>query len=346
MAQLRPAELEKNLSNGLAPVYLVAGEEPLVIEESLGLIRNAAREAGYSEREVFHADSSFDWDQLLQARDTLSLFAQRRLIELRLPGGKPGNQGSRALQAFAANPPPDTVLVVATERLDGRQRNSGWAATIASAGVMVYAWPVRADELPRWINQRMRRRGLQPTNDAVTLLAQRAEGNLLAASQEIDKLELVHGQGAVDADAVQEAVVASQRYDVFDLPAAARAGDRARALRIAERLRQADEPPTLVLWALARDLRVLGELQAAPERGEGSNAVLGRHRIPRPQQAGYTQLAARSRRGVWNLVLQRACQADGLVKSAGTRRAWEELIQLADEMAQTAAGEEPRRVAN
>jgi DNA polymerase-3 subunit delta len=340
MAQLRPEQLEQHLAGGLAPVYLVAGEEPLILEESLGRIRQAAFQAGYAEREVLHGDGNFDWNRLLEARDNLSLFAQRRLIELRLPGGKPGQQGSRVLQAFAAQPPEDTLLIVATERLEARQRNSGWAANLASAGVMVYAWPVRGHEMPRWIEQRMRQRGLMPTSDAVSLLAQRAEGNLLAGAQEIEKLTLIQGQGEVDEATVRAAVVPNQRYDVFDLPAAARTGDRARTLRIANSLREADEPPTLVLWALARDLRVLVELQSAPRRGDGSDGVFGRYRIPRPQQSSYTRLAARSQQAGWDHLLARAARADALVKGAGAGRPWDELIQLADDMA-CAAAEEP-----
>ncbi len=343
MAQLRPEQLEQHLATQLAPVYLVAGEEPLIIEESLGLIRRAASQAGFAEREVLHGEGNFDWNGLLEARDNLSLFAERRLIELRLPGGKPGQQGSRILQAFAAQPPEDTLLIVATERLEARQRSSGWVANLASAGVMVYAWPVRGDEMPRWIEQRMRQRGLSPTPDAISLLAQRAEGNLLAGAQEIDKLWLIQGHGEVDAATVRAAVVPNQRYDVFDLPAAARAGDRARTLRIAQSLREADEPPTLVLWALARDLRVLVELQSASRRGDGSDGIFGRHRIPRPQQRSYTRLAARGQQAAWQQLLARAARADALVKGAEAGRPWDELIQLADQLACAAADESAAR---
>jgi len=342
MAQIRPEQLQGQLASKLAPVYLVAGEEPLIIEESLSLIRGAARQAGFTERDVLHADANFDWDRLLAARDNLSLFAERRIIELRLPGGKPGNQGGRTLQAFAADPPPDRLLLVVTDRLEARQRNSGWAAALASAGAMVYAWPVRTGELPQWIERRMRQRGLAPSDDAVSLLAERAEGNLLAAAQEVDKLVLVHGEAPIDAEAVRSAVVPNQRYDVFDLPAAARRGDRMGVLRIAGLLRDADEPPTLVLWALARDLRVMSELQTASARGEGSDAILGRHRVPRPQQRDYRRIAHAAPAGGWDRLLQQAARTDAVVKGAAPGRPWDELLQLVDQMACAAAGRWPR----
>lgn len=333
MTQIRPEQLASHLAKGLAPVYLVAGEEPLIIEEVLGQLRRAAREAGFSEREVLQAEGPFDWQRLFEARDNLSLFAQRRLIELRLPGGKPGNDGSRALQAYAKDPPADTLLIVITERLEARQRNSGWAAVLAQAGAMVYAWPVRAREMPQWIGRRLQERGIRANDEAVALLAERAEGNLLAAAQEIDKLALIHGGGTIDEDAVRTAVVPNQRFDVFDLPAAARDGDRARTLRVARFLQDADEPPTLVLWALARDLRVLVALQDARARGEGSDAVLKQYRIPRPQQDAYARLARASASGVWDGLLAAAGRVDAVVKGAGTGRPWDELIQLADQMA-------------
>jgi DNA polymerase-3 subunit delta len=338
MTQIRPEQLASHLAKGLAPIYLVAGEEPLIIEEALGELRRAARQAGFSEREVLQVDAQFDWQRLFEARDNLSLFAQRRLIELRLPGSKPGNEGSRALQAYAKDPPPDTLLVVITDRLEARQRNSGWAAVLAQAGAMIYAWPLRGHEMPRWIARRLQDRGVRASDEAVALLAERAEGNLLAAAQEIDKLALIHGGESIDGEAVRAAVVPNQRFDVFDLPAAARDGDRARVLRIAGFLRDADEPPTLVLWALARDLRVLVALQDARARGEGSEGVLKQYRLPRPQQGAYARLARATPAGAWDRLLVEAGRVDAVVKGAGTGRPWDELIQLADQMAVVAGG--------
>lgn len=338
MAQLRPTDLKASLARGLAPVYLVAGDEPLLLEEALDAIRAAARSAGCEEREVLHADGSFDWGRLAGSGASLSLFSQRRLLELRLPASRPGVDGAKALAQWCAAPPDDVVLVVAAGRLDSRARSSAWVKALARAGHFLYAWPVEGAELPRWITARAAAAGLRLDRDAAALLAARSEGNLLAAAQEAEKLELIHGSGPVDAQAMRSAVASSARFDVFDLPAAARSGDAARVLRVARGLREEGEAPQLLLWALARDIRVLAELQAAHARQSGPDAVFRRHRVPKPQQGELWRTATRTRGGAWEAVLARAARVDATLKGAGPGRPWDELIQLAATMAQTAAG--------
>ncbi|WP_440995966.1 DNA polymerase III subunit delta [Arhodomonas sp. SL1] len=338
MAELRPEQLSGRLGQGPAPVYLLTGDEPLLLEEALAVIRSAARDAGFDEREVFHGEPGFDWSRLREAARSLSLFSSRRLIELRLPDGKPGRDGGAALQEYAAAPPADLVLVVVAGAIDYRQRQSAWVKALARAGDHVHAWPVTAEQLPAWLWRRLRARGLQADQEAVDLLAGRAEGNLLAAAQEIDKLALLCEGGHVGAKEVREAVGDSARFVTFDLPRAVLGGDVGRVWRITETLRQEGEEPVLVLGVLARTLRVLAELQAGRrDRRESPDAVFGRHRIRKAERAAFWQAALGPPAGRWEALIPRAARVDRTLKGAASGRGWDELLQLATEMTGLAA---------
>lgn len=342
MTQLRPEGFRVHLEQGLASVYLLAGDEPLLVEEALDELRAAARAAGFSEREVLHVEAGFDWARLREASDTLSLFGDRRLLELRLPTGKPGTEGARVLQEYARRPPADTVLVVVAGKLEGKQRQSGWAKALAGAGGMLYLWPIRATELSRWLRGRLRAHGLSVDADALALLAARAEGNLLAAAQEIEKLALIHGGGELNAAAIREAVTDSARFGVFDLPEAVLAGDVARAVRILEVLRQEGEEPFAILGILARDLRIMIALGEASAKRGRADAVFDRMRVWRGQRARYQQALRRAPPQAWIRLMPRAARVDRVVKGATKGRAWEELLQLASGMALLAGGHDER----
>lgn len=344
MPELRFEDLSSAIAKGLAPVYLLAGEEPLLIEEALDALRAGARAAGYTERDVLHADSSFDWNRLAAASDNLSLFSDRRLLELRLPGGKPGRDGAAVLKAQAEASPEDTLLVVITGRLEAAQRKSAWVQAFAKAGVMSYAWPLRRNQLPAWISTRGRERGLQIEREVAELLIDRNEGNLLALAQEIDKLALLVGSGPVDMQAAQEAVTDSARFAVFDLPDAVLAGELARSLRIIQRLRAEGEPPVLVLWGLARELRVLADLEQTAAAGGASQPVMQRHRVWKQRQTRLEQLARQVRRGTWSRLLTRAARVDRIIKGAEPGRPWDELVVLASKAARLAAAAKTRGI--
>ncbi|EAR21888.1 DNA polymerase III subunit delta [Nitrococcus mobilis] len=338
MAKIRIDELERHLSGRLAPVWLVAGEEPLLIDEAGAGIRAAARTAGYSERQVLHAETDgFDWRQLGAAAGNLSLFSERRLIELRLPGGKPGAGGAQALQAYCRAPPADTLLLVASARLDARQRRGAWVEALSRAGVMLYIWPVGRRDLPRWIMQRLHSRGLIADRMVVELLAERAEGNLLAAAQEVEKLYLLLGAGQVDLAAARRAVVDSARYDVFDLSEAVLGGGCTRVARICRGLQEEGTEPTLVLWALARELRVLATLSALAGDARRINELFRQHRIPKHRQPRLCQLAAGTTADAWEGLLARAAGVDRVIKGAAPGRPWDELLQLSFELTALAA---------
>lgn len=322
--KLAPDRLESHLKQTLAPAYLIAGDEPLQREEAADAVRAAARAQGFTDREVFVAERGFDWQQLTSAGANLSLFASKRILEVRLPTGKPGDDGAEVLAAFAQHPAPDTVLLVISAKLE---RGGGrWAEALEQSGVLVQVWPVDAQSLPTWIERRLRARGLVPAPGAAALIAQRVEGNLLAAVQEIEKLRLLHGEGTVDVEAVQEAVADSARYDAFKLVDAALAGDRARVVRVLEGLRQEGTEPPLILGALTYAIRDLASKAWQIEAGTPAQQVLAAgwpQRRPLMQQA-----LKRGRARDWQRLLRRAARADRVAKGQAAGRVWDELLHL------------------
>ncbi|MEX2360681.1 MAG: DNA polymerase III subunit delta [Gammaproteobacteria bacterium] len=323
-----PGALARRLERGLDAVYTVCGEEPFLVEEAAAAIRSAARAAGFEEREVFHAERGFDWSALASAAASLSLFASKRIIELRLPSAKPGDAGARALADYCARPADDTILLVIAGKLDGNTRKSKWVSTLRDAGPLQEFRPLGLTELNRWLVARMRACGLQPHPDAVDLLVQRVEGNLLAAAQEVDKLALLQGAGPITVDAVREAVADSARYDLFQWVDAAVAGESARALRMLDGMRAEGAEPVLVLWALVRELRTLASVTAAVGRGEPLDRALYAARVWQARQSLVRNAIGRMRPARVARLLRRAAGVDRVIKGAAPGVAWDELSYL------------------
>ncbi len=266
-------QLARQPDSASAQAWLVTGDEPLLVGEAADAIRARARRAGFTERETYFVERGFDWSTLAGAGRALSLFAEKRVIEVRMPAPRPGVQGGKVLAELAADPGPDTMLLVITGRLEREGLASAWCKAFERHGTVVQIWPVEIDALPRWISARARDRGIDIDRDGSRLLAERVEGNLLAAHQEIEKLALTHGAGAIDEEGVATAVANSARYDVFQLGQAALAGDLPRGLRILEGLRAEGTEPTLVLWSLCRELRGLADVRSGrPPPGFGRMA--------------------------------------------------------------------------
>lgn len=327
--KLGPDRLAAQLKNPLPAVILIAGDEPLQREESADAIRKAARAQGYTDREVFMAERSFDWDAMLTAGASLSLFASRRILELRIPSAKPGTKGAEMLSAYAKDPAPDTLLlVIAEDKLEG---NPVWAQALEKAGLMVQLWPVAPAEVPAWVRQRLKSKGFEATPDAVTLISGRVEGNLLAAAQEIEKLALLREPGMLDAEAVAEAVADSARYDAFKLVDAALAGDVPRTVRVLEGLQAEGEEPVLVLGALLRQLKELASFALEIDAGTPAQRVTAgvwERRRPLIQAA----LKRRKAAG-WQRLLKKAQRADRVLKGRAQGRPWDELLELSTGMA-------------
>jgi DNA polymerase-3 subunit delta len=326
--QLKPEQIDAQLRKQLAPVYFISGDEPLRVIESADAIRAAAREQGYEEREVLTVTPGFDWDALMSQAGNLSLFSQRRIIDLRIPTGKPGADGSKALRAFVANPPEDTLLLITAGKLDSSARNGKWVQALDKAGVVMHVWPLKTHEFPRWVEQRMRRRGLQPSADAVALLADRVEGNLLACVQEIEKLYLSLGEGPVDAGAILEQVADNARYDVFGLVDSALAGEAARSIRILQGLNAGGMVPQIVVWALSREIRSLAVMAVAVAGGQQVQAVVTRHRVWAARKAVVSSALQRLNAARCGMMLRHCARIDRISKGRAAGNAQDELLQL------------------
>ena len=319
-----PLQLKKNL----LPCYLVTGDEPLLVQESLDEIRAAARAQGFGTRELFVQSTGFDWGDLASAGGNLSLFAERQIIELRLPTGKPGVKGSAAISEFAENAGDDILFMVSAPKLDRGGASAKWVKALERHGGLVQVWPVSLRDLPGWINDRMRQSGLNPDRDAVQLIADRVEGNLLAAQQEIEKLRLLHGEGNVTADDVDAAVADSSRFDVYKLVDAAVGGDAARALRILNGVRTEGLEPVIVMWALTRELRMLATLAQSVRDGVDLGSAMQRARVWRNRQGLVRACVARHQADDFYRLIKMARDADAAAK--GQRRAdpWQLATQI------------------
>ncbi len=309
----------------LKPVWLIAGAEHLLVIEAADALRARAKELGYLEREVLDVETGFDWNRLRDAARSMSLFASRKLIDLRLPTGRPGKDGSAAIVEFCGSPPPDTVLLI-TANDWSRKHEGAWSTAAARVGTVVTIWPLRLEELPQWIGARAAARDLELTRDATALLAERIEGNLLAAAQEIDKLALLHAGGVVDIAALEASVADDARYDVFRLTDAAIGGDAGRALHIIAGLRAEGEEPIPLLGWLLMELRKLARMS-----GTGSNpaAALKTENIWPPARALlFRHALKRGDRAHWERCLDQAGRIDRIAKGRGEGDAWRDLERL------------------
>lgn len=279
MARLSAEQLPKSLQQ-LRPVYLVTGDEPLLVQEACDAIRGEARKQGFSERELFHADPHFQWDQVLQSANSMSLFAEKKLLEVRLTQSKLNEKGSHAILEYCKSPAEDTLLLLIGPKLEKATQNSKWFKALDGCGVAVAIWPINSKQLPRWIEQRLQKSGLRADSQTIDILASRVEGNLLAAVQEIEKLKLVAGaDGVIDRAIMASAVVNSARYDVFGLVDKALSGDARSAATTLNGLRSEGSEATIILWALTREVRTLISLKTAQQEGLPMEAVAKRHGV-------------------------------------------------------------------
>lgn len=326
--RLRLDQLEAHLTGRLLPIYLLFGDEPQQQMEAGDAIRNHARAQGYSDRQTFHVDRSFDWATLSAASDALSLFAEQRLLELRIPTGKPGDAGAKALVAYAANPPTADLLLISCGKLDKRQQQSKWFKALEQQGAVVPIWPLSGRDLEAWLDRRLVERGVQAPAAAASLLAERVEGNLLAAAQEVDKLHLLYGSEPLSLEQIEEAVADNARYDLFELVDTALLGDQVRCVRMIGGLRQEGVEPVLVLWALLRELRALTKMAAEVVRAGSIEGVISSHRVWSNRQRPVRMALQRHSLGRWRLLLLRAGHIDRILKGAEPGNGWDELQQL------------------
>jgi len=320
------SQFNKQLSGaGLKPVYLIAGEEHLLVIEAADALRARARALGYVERDILDVETNFDWNALSQSASAMSLFATRKLIDLRLPTGKPGREGSAALIEYCKAPPPDTVLLITAMVWSKKDHEPGaWVGAVEKSGVYVPVWPMKLNELPGWIAQRCASRGLAPDSAAIAALAERVEGNSLAAAQEIDKLALLHGGAPLDADTLEELVADSARFDAFKLVDAALVGDAARALRILDGLRAEGEQVPGLMGMVLFQLQLLARLAAA----RNLDLAFREARLWDAREKLFRKALGRATHGHWDACLVQAAYVDRLSKGRGVGDAWREFERL------------------
>ncbi|WP_028448710.1 DNA polymerase III subunit delta [Chitinibacter tainanensis] len=328
---MRPDELGKALQRGLAPLYVIHGDESLLALEAAQAIRDAARTAGYHEREVLTVENAahFQWSQLSTSRASMSLFAELRLLELRIPNGKPGAEGGKALEAFASNLSSDILTIITLPKLDKTALNSKWMQALAKAGVVVEAKAIERQQLPDWIRQRLQQQGQSLSASAMDWLVDRVEGNLLAAHQEIQKLGLLHPKGELQLAELEAAVANVARYDVFSLGEAVLTGDAQRVCHMLDGLRAEGESPVLVLWALAEETRTLYKFAQGRSRGVPAAQLTKELRIWGNKQRLIEGAASRVNAKRLKAALQLARQLDALIKGIGEGDIWAELNRLA-----------------
>ena len=334
-------QLAQHLSRGLKALYAIHGDEPLLALEAADRIRAEARRAGYAVREVLQADSGFDWRQLAASGSSLSLFGDRRILELRIPSGKPGVEGAQAIQAYCERLPPDTLTLVILPKLDRTQQQSAWFGALDGAGVAVAANPVLRAELPSWIAGRLGMQGHKADADTLRFLADRVEGNLLAAWQEIQKLALLFPPGPLDFAQVREAVLDVARYDVYQVSTAMLTGDAARLARVLDGLRGEGEGPPLVLWVMAEDIRALSRIIDGLKQGKPMAVLLRESRVWGPRQDAIQRAVKRVSALQLQDALLHAAEIDKAVKGLKDRDVWDELLQLGLRFCRPAAA--PRR---
>jgi DNA polymerase-3 subunit delta len=321
--KIRANQLSSYLKNSLAPCYLVTGDEHLLVDEALDTIREKARERGFTSRELHVATTGFDWNALTASTGNLSLFAEQRIVELRLPTGKPGKAGGQAIVDLVSQAGPELLFIVTGPKLDRSSSASKWAKTIDAKGASLTLWPIGIRELPGWIANRMRQAGLEPDREAVTLIADRVEGNLLAAGQEIEKLRLILGAGKVTAEDVSEAVASSSRYDVYKLTDAALAGDAGRSVKILGGLRAEGVEPVIVMWALTRELRTLATLDDVIRQGGDLGGAMQKSGVWRNRQGLVRACVGRHQHGDFHRMLKATGRADAAAKGQRAGDPWQ-----------------------
>ena len=322
---VRPDQLQSMIARTVYPVYMVSGDEPLQQMESLDLIRSFLRGEDYSEREILDVDAQFDWLCLMEEAASMSLFATRRIVELRLPSAKPGKQGSQILKDYLSRPAEDTVLIINAGKIDSNAKKSAWYKAIEQTGLVVQCWPVPVEKLSFWLKQRFNKRDMDADNEVLAYISQHVEGNLLAADQEIEKLYLLLGPGKVTYADVAEAVTSQSRYSVFELLDVLLGGNTKRVIRIIAGLKAEGMAPVVVNWALAKDIRLLSQVASDVS---SADFKLKRSGVWQSRIALFKSCLSRHRQRAFHIMLKRCAYIDAVSKGMIDANVWDEIESL------------------
>ena len=323
--QIKPQQLAGALQKGLLPIYFISGEEPQQLGELADLIRKSAKQQDYTAREIFFVDKQFDWKQLNASADNYSIFADKKIIDLRLPSGTPGIDGAKALTAYCQHLSEDALLLISAGKINKDAQKSAWFQALDKVGCIVQVWPLAGQELLRWMQDRLQQRGIIAEPAAIKILADRVEGNLLAAAQEIEKIYVLFGAGKLNTQQILDVVADSSRYDVFKLVESALSGHADKVLKIIASIKSEGIAPAIALWAITRETRILIAYKASPSHGARdlflkNNGVWGERK----------QLieAAAKKLSLYqlNLILTLGAKADRQIKGQRQGDAWETLL--------------------
>ncbi|MCX7101473.1 MAG: DNA polymerase III subunit delta [Methylobacter sp.] len=324
--QLKPEHMAAALKKELLPVYFLSGDEPLQLGEIADAVRAAARKAGYDTREVLSVDSAFSWSELSEAAGSLSIFADKKIIDLRLSTGTPGLDGAKALIAYCERPPEDTLLLITAAKVASASLKTRWFQALDKAGCVIQVWPLEGQDLLRWLQQRMQARGLQAEPEGLKVLASRIEGNLLAAAQEIEKLYVLYGAGHLSQQQIFDVVADSSRFDVFKLMDSVLAAKVGRILKILSGLKAEGVAAPVVLWALTREARVLIKIKRALASGQNRAVVFKNNQIWDKRQQLVSDALIRLSELDLNKILTLSAKADRQIKGREQGEPWETLL--------------------
>jgi DNA polymerase-3 subunit delta len=326
--KIAPEKLKNQLAQELLPIYVISGDEPLLSQELADLVKLTARQNGFSKGDVFRCDTNFDWDQLYNENNALSLFSEKKIIEIHFTTSKPGDKGSKAIQALCLNPNPDNLILFILPKVDKPTENSKWMRALASSGAHIQVWPVKPEQMPHWIKKRLLQSSIEASNEAIEILSERVEGNLLAAVQEIEKLTLLAVNGKVNAATMSSVVSNSARYNLFEFIDKILIGDSQSAARSLRGLKNEGTDALPLLWAITRELRTLIKANEGILKGQQQDRALKSagvwdKRIPIFRRALQRCSAAHLR-----MLLYQASAIDRAIKGMRKADIWEELTTL------------------
>ncbi len=330
--QLRYDAIDAHLAKGLAAIYVISSDEHLLVQETADKIRKISKAQGFLERDILTVERYFKWGELLAANQSQSLFGDKKLIDLRIPNGKPGKDGGAALQEYVRDLSPDNITLITLPKLDWATQKAAWVTMLQQAAVYIDIPLIERAVLPNWIGQRLAAQGQSADRQSLEFIADRVEGNLLAAHQEIQKLGLLQPQGKLSFDIIHDAVLNVARYDVFKLNEAMLVGDVARLVRMLDGLKGEGEALPLVLWAMAEELRTLLKLKSGVAQGRPLGALLKEYRIWGPREKLMEPALRRVSLATLQAALQDAAQIDKMVKGLRAPKfagdAWDALLHL------------------
>ncbi len=325
---IKAEQLKASLNKGLQPIYFLSGDEPLQLGEAADLVRQAARKQGYLSREVLTVEGQFSWLEFSMAANSLSIFAEKKIIDLRIPNSKVGAEGSKALVQYCQDIPADTLLLITVGKIDKSAKKSKWVTNLESQGIALQIWPLEGAALLAWLQQRLMNRGLRVDKQGLALIAARVEGNLLAAAQEVEKLYSLYGECELSFTQLNDVVMDCSRYDVFNLVDAALSGRVPRVMKILTGLEAEGIAAPIVLWGLAREARNLMHIKRALAAGENSRTVFMKYQVWDKRQKLVEHVLKKLSNHDLMAILVMAAKTDRQIKGLEKGSSWQSLLEM------------------